>query len=87
MAIEEINVVHIQALQGSLGAFDDVLPGEALVIGAPTTPEDLGGYDQVGALPAQLSDGLAHDLFGPPVGVHLGVVEEVYAVVSATLQD
>lgn len=64
-----------------------MLPGEALVVGATPTPEDLGGDHDVGALPPQLADGLAHDLLSTAVGVDLGVVEEVDTVVAAALQQ
>lgn len=87
VAIDKIHIIHIQPLQRRLGAFDDVLSGEALVVGAGPTPEDLGGNDDVGALPSELADGLAHDLLGAAVGVDLGVVEEVDAVVSAGLEE
>ncbi|KAM2960836.1 hypothetical protein FF1_030484 [Malus domestica] len=43
----------------------------------------LGGEDDVGALPAELADGLAHDLLGATRGVDHGVVEEVDAMVVA----
>ena len=36
-----------------LGAFHNVLPGQALVIDALAAPEDLGGHHVVAALPAQ----------------------------------
>lgn len=87
VAVDEIDVIHVQSLQTSLGALDDVLAGEALVVGAGAAPEDLGGDDDVGALPAELLDGLAHDLLGAAIGVDLGVVEEVDAVVAAALED
>lgn len=64
-----------------------MLPRQALVVGARPAPEDLGGYHDVGSLPTQLADGLAHDLLGPAVGVDLGVVEEVDAVFAAGLEE
>lgn len=87
MAVDDVDVVHVEALEGGLGALDDVLAGEALVVGSGAAPEDLGADDEVGALPPQLADGLAHDLLGAAVGVDLGVVEEVDAVVAAALEE
>lgn len=87
MTIDDVDVIHIEPFETGLGALDDVLPGQTLIVGAGTTPEDLGGDDDVGALPAELADGLAHDLFGAAVGVDLGVVEEVDAVVAAALEE
>lgn len=87
VAIENVEVVHVEPLERGLGALDEVLAGEALVVGAGPTPEDLGGDDDVGALPAQLPYGLAHDLLRPPAGVHLRVVEEVDAVITAALEE
>lgn len=66
--------------------FDDVLSGETLVVGARSTPEDLGGDDEVGSSPSELANGLAHDLLGATIGVHLGVVEEIDAVVATALE-
>ncbi|ONK79520.1 uncharacterized protein A4U43_C01F7190 [Asparagus officinalis] len=87
MAIQHVHVIHVQPLQRRLGPLDDVLPGQALVVWAGPTPEDLGGDDKIGPFPAQLADRLAHDLLGAAVGVDLGVVEEVDAVVSAELEE
>lgn len=87
MAIQDIDIIHIQALERSFGAFDDVLPGEAPVVGAWAAPEELGGDDEVGALPTELAEGLAHDLLSAAIGVDLGVVEEVDAMVAAALEE
>lgn len=87
MAIQDIDVLHIQALERSFGAFDDVLPGEAPVVGAWAAPEELGGDDEVGALPTELTEGLAHDLLSAAIGVDLSVVEEVDAMVAAALEE
>lgn len=86
VTVDHVHVLHVQPLQRGLGPLDDVLARQALVVGARPAPEDLGGDDEVGALPAELADGLAHDLLGPAVGVDLGVVEEVDAVVAAALE-
>lgn len=64
-----------------------MLSRQALVVGSGAAPEELGGDDDVGSLPAELADGLAHDLFGSAVGVDLGVVEEVDTVVAAALEE
>lgn len=85
MAINDIQVIHIKPLKRGLGAFYDVLPGEALIVGTGSAPEDLCGDDDIGALPSQLPDRLAHDLLGAAIGVDFGVIEEVNAVVPATL--
>lgn len=87
MTVENIHVFHVEAFQGGLGSLNDVLAGEPLVVGPLSTPKYLGGNDNVGALPAQLPDGLAHDFLGAAVGVDLGVVEEVHAVVAAALEE
>lgn len=87
MAIDDVDILHVEALEGGLGALDDVLAGEALVVGAGASPEDLGGYDDVRAFPAELPDSLAHDLLSSAVGIYLGVVEEIDAMVTATLQQ
>lgn len=87
VAVDDVDVVHVQPLEGGFGPLDNVLAGETLVVGPWAAPEDLGGDDEVGALPAELADGLAHDLLGPSVGVHLGVVEEVDAAVAAALEE
>jgi hypothetical protein len=87
VAVDDVDVVHVEAAERGAEALDDVLAGEALVVGALAAPEELGGDDDVGAAPAQVPDGLAHDLLGAAVGVHLGVVEEVDARVPARLQQ
>ena len=87
VTIDHIHILHLQSLERGLGAFDDVLSGEALVVGSGAAPEYLGGDDEVGALPSELAEGLAHDLLGAAVGVDLGVVEEVDAVVAAALEE
>ena len=87
VAQDDVDVVHVEAAEGGAGALDEVLPGEALVVGAGAAPEDLGGHDDVGPAPTELADGLAHDLLRSAVGVDLGVVEEVHAVIAAALQQ
>ena len=52
-----------QRLRGwaaDLHALNDMLPGQALVIGSLASPEDFGGNDVVRALPLQLLFGIAH---------------------------
>ena len=87
VAVDDVDVVHVEALERALEALDDVLAGEALVVGPLAAPEELGGDDDVGAAPSEVADGLAHDLLGAAVGVDLGVVEEVDAGVAAGLQQ
>jgi len=87
VAVDNVDVVHVEALERGLGALDNVLAREALVVGALAAPEDLGRNDDVGALPAELPDGLPHDLLGAAVGVDLRIVEEVDAVVAAALEQ
>ena len=87
MTINNVDVVHVEAFQGSFGALDDVFSGEAFIVGALAAPKDLGGNDDVGSLPPELANGLAHDLFRAAVGVDLGIVEEVDAVVAGAMQE
>lgn len=87
MTINNVDVIHVEAFQGSLGALDDVFSGEAFIVGSLAAPKDLGRNDDVGSLPPELANGLPHDLFGAAVGVDLGIVEEVDAVVAAALQE
>lgn len=42
-----------------LHALNNMLPGQALVVGSLASPEDLGGNDVVRALPLQLLFGVA----------------------------
>lgn len=64
-----------------------MLPRKSLVVGTLTAPEDLSRNDDVRAFPAEFTDGLSHDLFGSAIGVDFGVVEEVDAVITATLEE
>ena len=64
-----------------------MLSRQPFIVRARAAPEDLGGDDDVGSLPAQFLNRLAHDFLGPAVGVDLGVVEEVDAVVTAALEE
>lgn len=85
MAVEHVDVVHVEALERGLGALHDVLAREALVVGPAAAPEDLGRHHQIGAPPSELPEGLPHYLLRSPVRVHLRVVEEVHAMVAAAL--
>jgi hypothetical protein len=87
VAVDDVDVVHVEALERAAEALNDVLPGEALVVGALPSPEELGGDDDVGAAPPEVPHRLPHDLLGAPVRVHLGVVEEVHAGVAARLEQ
>lgn len=87
VAVEHIDVIHVQSLQRVLCPFNYVLPREAFVVRARPAPEDLGGDDDVGSLPPKLLDRLAHDLLGAAIGVDLGIIEEVDAMVAAALED
>lgn len=86
MTIDDIDVIHVEALEGGLCALNDVFPGETLVVRSRAAPEDLGGDDDIGSLPTELSDGLSHDLLSAAIGVNLSVVEEIDAIVTAALQ-
>uniref|UniRef100_A0A8R7QX84 Uncharacterized protein n=1 Tax=Triticum urartu TaxID=4572 RepID=A0A8R7QX84_TRIUA len=87
VAVHDVDVLHVEPLERGLEALDDVLAGEALVVGALAAPEELGGDDDVGAAPAQVPDRLPHDLLRAAVGVDLGVVEEVDPRVPAGLEE
>eukprot|EP00268_Persea_americana_P015220 TRINITY_DN16945_c1_g1_i1.p2 TRINITY_DN16945_c1_g1~~TRINITY_DN16945_c1_g1_i1.p2 ORF type:complete len:223 (-),score=21.59 TRINITY_DN16945_c1_g1_i1:164-832(-) len=87
MAVEDVDIVHVQSRERGLGALYDVLPRETLVVGSSSAPEDLSGDDDVRPLPPKLADRLPHDLLRSAIEEDLGVVEEVHAVVAAALEE
>lgn len=86
VTVNNVDILHIHSLQRSFCALHDVLSGQSLIIWTRSTPEDLSGDDDIGATPTQLADCLTHDLLGSAIGVDLGVIEEVDAVITAALQ-
>lgn len=79
---DHVDVVELQALETVLRALDDVLAAEAarvLRLLAPRAEEDLGGDDNVTAVPVQLLDHTAHLELAVAVRVHLGVLPSVNA--------
>lgn len=87
MAVEDVNIIRVQALERGLGSLYDVLARETLVVGSWSAPEDLGRDDEIRSLPPQFTNRLPHDLLRAAIGVDLGVVEEVDAVVAAALEE
>ena len=79
MAEHEVNEVEAQTLKRTVDSLHQVLAVEGVleVDVVLNSPEQLGRNDIGIALPAELLNGLSHDLFGLPAGVDLGVVEEV----------
>jgi hypothetical protein len=83
----QINETERQREHPHLDSFDYVFARKAFIIGSLTTPEELGGNDNVRAFPSQLPDGGTHDLLSPTVGVNLRIIEEVDAGFPASRQQ
>lgn len=79
VAVVEVEVVDAEASKGRFACFDDMLFGEADLIGLVAAPEDLRGNDEAVACPAELRDSGAHDFFGLASGIAFGVVEKIYS--------
>jgi len=85
-----LTVVEAKTLKRGVGALDNVLARETarvLRLLAAGTEEDLGGDDNVAAVPAELLDHAAHLELRVAVRVHLGVVEHVDAEVEGSLHE
>ena len=81
MAVDEIDVVELQARKRSVDGLHQILAVEGVLfvgaIGEP--PEELGRNDVRCTTPAELLEHVAHDVLGLSLGVDLGVIEEVDA--------
>jgi len=79
MAIDEVDVVQLQALQRAVDRIEQVLAVQRVVVvgAAAHAPVELGRHDELDARPGKLLQHLAHDDFAVTFGVDLGVVEEV----------
>ena len=89
VAVVEIEVVHLETLEGVVAGLDEVFAGEAGLVGFIVFPaeEGFGGHDVTAAAPLRLFEDVAHDEFGFAVGVGLGVVEEVHAGVVGGVEE
>ena len=83
-----VHVRLLQPLQRALETLDNVLPAEAAGVGllAASAEEDLGAQDVLVTRPVELLEGIAHLNLALAVGVDLGSVEEVDAMVPGSLQ-
>lgn len=84
---DDIHIRLLQPLQRALEALDDVLPAQAAGVGllAAGAEEDLGAQHVLVARPVELLERVAHLHLALSVGVDLGGVEEVDAVVPGGL--
>jgi len=85
VSVQEIDIVELKTLEAGVGSLDDVLPGQASVIGSLASPEDLGRDDEVRALPSKLADSDAHVNLTLAPRVNLGGVKKVDAQVKGSL--
>jgi hypothetical protein len=83
MAVDEVDVIELQALERAVDRVHQVLAVERalLVRAVGDAPEELGRDDVAQARPGELLQRLAHDLLALAAGVDLGVVEEIDAAV------
>lgn len=88
---DHVHVVQLHALDRGLGAVNDVLAAESLVRAFLDAAEDLGREHEIFSFPDAVLDtalhDLAHERLRLPLGVHLGVVEEVDAVLVGQRHD
>ena len=84
----DVDVRLLQTGQGALETLDDVLPAETAGVGLLATgaEKDLGGQDVLVAGPVELLQGLAHLNLGVAIGIRLGGIEGVNAVLPSGLQ-
>ena len=89
MAEVEIEVLHLQALEGLVAGLHQVLAVQAHLGGqlAAGAEEGLAAHRPGVARPLHLLEHLAHDAFALAAGVDLGIVEEVDAVVVRGLHE
>jgi hypothetical protein len=83
----DVHVRLLQPLKRALETLDNVLPAEAASVGllATSAEEDLGAQDVLIARPVELLERSAHLDLTTAIGVDLGSVEEVDAVVPGSL--
>lgn len=88
MSEHDVHVRLLQAGQRALQALDDVLAGETAGVGllAASAEEDLRGEHVLVTRPVELLERLSHFDFALAIGVDLGGVEEVDAVVPGSLK-
>ena len=81
VAVEQVHVVELQALETAIHAFDEVLAAQRVLFQRRVVkaPEQLRRDQVRAAPPAQFLQRRAHDAFGFPAGVDLRVVEKVDA--------
>src|SRR5690606_29887718 len=84
VAVEQIQALDPQPLQGVVAGLGDVLArqaplGRARVGGGPE--EHFAGHTEAVPRQSQVGDDVAHDPLGLAIGVSLGIVEEVDSVV------
>lgn len=87
--IHNVDVFQVQPLQRGFETLDNVLAREAVVVdedlAVGAAPVELGGHDDVVAVPVVLLDGLAHDDLGLASGIGFSCVEEVDTAVVGLL--
>lgn len=85
---DNVDVRLLEALQTRFEAFDDMFAAEAARVGLLSTcaEEDLCAQDIFVAWPSKFLERLAHLELGLPIGINLGRVEEVDALIPGCLQ-
>ncbi len=89
VAVVEVEVVNLEALEGVVAGFDEVFAREAGLVGLVVFPAEKGfaGNDVAAAAPAAFLEDVAHHELGLAVGVGLGVVEEIDARVVGGVEE
>ena len=81
VAEDQIDVIELQAFEGTVHAFQEALAVEGVLLVGPIVqpPEELGGDQVTAAPPGQFLEHVAHHGLGLAVGIDLGVVKKVDA--------
>ena len=89
VAIEEVKIVNLQAGEGGVAGLEEVLAGEAGLVGLLVFAAEVGfARNKVAAAaPTGFFQNCAHDNLGLAGGVDLGVVEKIDAGVVGGVEE
>src|SRR5690242_10155307 len=80
MNLVEVDVIGLKTFEAALDRIHDMAARGAEIVGAGTHAAiEFGGDDNIRALGADLLEGLAKELLGVPLRVHIGGVEKIDA--------
>ncbi len=77
MTEKNVNVFQVEALQGLVDPFDDVLTGQTSLVDNITTPKHFGRNDELRTINTESLQNLSHRYLCFTSSIHFGIIKKV----------